>query len=195
MLELHAVLTVQWRVLHDHVQGDVQQRGCDGVREAGLPRAKALAAFSCRRASYPGVASRGRVAQGPQRHDHHRDIAPPIARRNLGRRQRACYASFCQRGDRMRSSLLLVWIVALGLAVAPHGRAAEAPPDSATRDTMREIYAALCEILPRCLSSERFAAPGEREIVRAELEKIAARADSLARHTGATRADFAARGP
>ena len=94
----------------------------------------------------------------------------------------------------MRSSLPLVWIVALGLAVAPHGRAAEAPPDSATRDTMREIYAALCEILPRCLSSERFAAPGEREIVRAELEKIAARADSLARHTGATRADFASRG-
>jgi hypothetical protein len=49
---------------------------------------------------------------------------------------------------------------------------------------MQEIFKALSEILPRCLSSERFAAPGDREIVSAEFAKIAANADALAKHAG-----------
>jgi hypothetical protein len=56
---------------------------------------------------------------------------------------------------------------------------------------MQEIFKALSEILPRCLSSERFTAPGDREIVSAEFAKIAANADALAKHAGSASADFA----
>lgn len=94
----------------------------------------------------------------------------------------------------MRRFAPLAWIAGLCLALAPHGRAAETPPDPATRDAMREIFAALREILPRCLSTEGLAAPGDREVVSAEFEKIAARADVLAKHAGSSRADFATRG-
>jgi hypothetical protein len=59
---------------------------------------------------------------------------------------------------------------------------------------MQEIFTALTEILPRCLSSERFAAPGEREVVSAEFAKIAANADALAKHLDPADADFASRG-
>jgi hypothetical protein len=94
----------------------------------------------------------------------------------------------------MRRFVPIAFVAGLCLALAPHGRAAEKPPDPETQAAMKEIFAALQEILPRCLSPERFAAPGEREIVSAELAKIAARADALAKHTASTHADFASRG-
>jgi hypothetical protein len=73
-------------------------------------------------------------------------------------------------------------------------RAAEPGPDPATRAAMREIFSALSDILPICLSADRFASAGERDTVRAGLEKIAARADALAKHADSSQADFASRG-
>jgi hypothetical protein len=66
--------------------------------------------------------------------------------------------------------------------------------DDATRATMREIFAALSELLPRCLSEERFASAADREVVRTQLALIADRADTLARHAGSSQADLASRG-
>jgi hypothetical protein len=80
------------------------------------------------------------------------------------------------------------------LALAPFARADDTGPDAATRATMREIFAALSEILPRCLSAERFAAPADREVVSKQLALIADRADTLARHADPTHADLASRG-
>ncbi|MFI5316463.1 MAG: hypothetical protein ACHQ6T_12240 [Myxococcota bacterium] len=94
----------------------------------------------------------------------------------------------------MRSLLPFAWIAGLLLALAPRGQAAEPAPDPETKAAMRDIFGALSEILPRCLSSERFAAPGEREVVQAQLAVIASRANVLAQHTDAGNADFASRG-
>ena len=95
----------------------------------------------------------------------------------------------------MRRLAPIAYIASLCLVLALGGRADETPPaDPATRAAMREIFKALSEILPRCLSSERFATPGDREIVSAEFAKIAANADALAKHTGSASADFASRG-
>jgi hypothetical protein len=72
------------------------------------------------------------------------------------------------------------------------GRGAEAQPgpDEKTRAEMHEIFAALAEILPRSLSEERFEAPGEREVVREQLGKLAQHADALSTHLGARHAGF-----
>ena len=95
----------------------------------------------------------------------------------------------------MRRLAPIVCIAGLCLVLALEGRADEtSPPDPATRAAMQEIFKALSEILPRCLSSERFAAPGDRDIVSAEFAKIAANADALAKHAGSASADFASRG-
>ncbi|HTO09025.1 MAG TPA: hypothetical protein VMR86_18390 [Myxococcota bacterium] len=88
----------------------------------------------------------------------------------------------------------VTYCLALSLACAPLARAQGQAPDDATRATMREIFAALSEILPRCLSEERFEAPGEREVVRGQLARIAERADALAAHAGGADKDLAARG-
>jgi hypothetical protein len=85
-------------------------------------------------------------------------------------------------------------IVAFCLAAAPHGRAADATPDPATRAAMREIFTALSEILPICLSTQRFEAPAQRDVVGTGLAKIAANADALAKHADASNADVASRG-
>jgi hypothetical protein len=94
----------------------------------------------------------------------------------------------------MRSYRPIACIVTFCLALAPHGRAADAPPDPATRAAMHEIFAALSEILPRCLSTQRFESPAEREAVRAGLAKIAVNADALAKHAEAANEDVASRG-
>ena len=95
----------------------------------------------------------------------------------------------------MRRLAPIVCIAGLCLVLALEGRADEIPPPNpATSAAMQEIFKALSEILPRCLSSERFAAPGDREIVSEEFAKIAANADALAKHAGSASADFASRG-
>ncbi len=95
----------------------------------------------------------------------------------------------------MRRLAPIACIAGLCLVLAREGRADETPPpDPATRAAMQEIFKALTEILPRCLSSERLAAPGDREIVSAEFAKIAANADALAKHAGSASADIASRG-
>jgi hypothetical protein len=95
----------------------------------------------------------------------------------------------------MRRLALIACIAVLCLVLPREGRADETPPPvPATRAAMQEIFKALTEILPRCLSSERLAAPGDREIVSAEFAKIAANADALAKHADSANADFAARG-
>ena len=93
-----------------------------------------------------------------------------------------------------RSAVVCAVTYCLALSLAPVARAQEAGPDPATRATMREIFAALSEILPRCLSPERFEAPAEREVVRSQLAVIADRADTLAKHSDPTHADLASRG-
>jgi cytochrome c556 len=98
-------------------------------------------------------------------------------------------------GVRMRRVAPIAYIAGLCIVLALEGRADETTPaDPATRVAMQEIFKALTEILPRCLSSERFAAPGDREIVSAEFAKIATNADALAKHAGSGSADFASRG-
>jgi hypothetical protein len=88
-----------------------------------------------------------------------------------------------------------VCIAGLGLVLAEEPPAGDTPPtDPATRAAMQKIFKALTEVLPRCLSNEGFTAPSDREIVSAELAKIAANADTLAKHTGSASADFASRG-
>ena len=57
----------------------------------------------------------------------------------------------------MRRALAAVGLSALCLALALRVGAADTPPpDEATRAAMHEIFGALSEILPRCLSNERF---------------------------------------
>jgi hypothetical protein len=94
----------------------------------------------------------------------------------------------------MRRFLRFAPIVAFCLAGARHAPAAEAGPDPATRAEMHEIFTALSDILPICLSEERFAAPAERDAVRAGLAKIAEHADALSRHADPKQADLASRG-
>ncbi len=84
--------------------------------------------------------------------------------------------------------------ICLAVLAGATSRAAEPGPDPETRAAMREIFAALGDVLPICLSADRFASPAQRDTVRAGLEKIAARADSLAKHADGAQADFASRG-
>lgn len=93
----------------------------------------------------------------------------------------------------MSAKRVWVWMAAAGLSVATV-HAAEQGPAPETRAAMREILGALGDILPICVSAERFAQPAEREKVRVGLEKIASHADSLAQHAGGEQADFASRG-
>jgi hypothetical protein len=94
----------------------------------------------------------------------------------------------------MRNSRSIAWFVTFCLALAPRADAADPAPDPATRAAMGEIFASLSKILPLCLSSERFEAPGARDEVRAGLAKIAANADALAKHADSSQADLASRG-
>jgi hypothetical protein len=90
---------------------------------------------------------------------------------------------------------LIACIAGLCLVLAREGPADEtSPPDPAIRAAMQEIFKALTEILPRCLSSEGLTASGDREVVSAEFAKIAANADALSKHVGSASADFASRG-
>ena len=83
----------------------------------------------------------------------------------------------------MRRALAAVGLSALCLALALRVGAADTPPpDEATRAAMHEIFGALSEILPRCLSNERFQAPADHDAVQAALAKLAADADQLASH-------------
>jgi len=98
-------------------------------------------------------------------------------------------------GGRMRRVASIACIVGLCLVLAREDPADETPPpDPAIRAAMQEIFKALSEILPRCLSSGGFAAPADREIVSAGFAKIAANADALAKHASSVSPDFASRG-
>jgi hypothetical protein len=95
----------------------------------------------------------------------------------------------------MRRLASIACIAGLCVVLAREGPADETPPsDPATRAAMQEIFKALTQILPRCLSNEGFTTPGDREIVSAEFAKIAANVDALAKHTGSVSADFTSRG-
>lgn len=82
----------------------------------------------------------------------------------------------------MRRALAAVALTGLCLALALRVGADAPLPDEATRAAMHEIFGALSEILPRCLSNERFEAAADHEAVQAALAKLAANADKLASH-------------
>jgi hypothetical protein len=94
-------------------------------------------------------------------------------------------------------SRALAALVLSGLCLAFALRVgADAPPggDDATKAAMHDIFAAVSEILPRCLSNERFQAPADREAVQAALGKLAAKADTLASHLSGGPDELAFRG-
>jgi hypothetical protein len=94
----------------------------------------------------------------------------------------------------MASMRRLTWIAVFCLGSGLRAGAADAPPGEATRAEMREIFSALSDILPVCVSLDRLETPGARDTVRSGLAKIAAHADALAKHADGSQAELASRG-
>ncbi|HTO71487.1 MAG TPA: hypothetical protein VMR31_16620 [Myxococcota bacterium] len=82
----------------------------------------------------------------------------------------------------MLRAFAAVTTAALFLAFALRAGSDAPPSDEATKATMHELYGAVSELLPRCLSNERFQAPADREVVKASLAKLAQSADALSTH-------------
>ncbi|HTO56121.1 MAG TPA: hypothetical protein VMR50_22255 [Myxococcota bacterium] len=90
----------------------------------------------------------------------------------------------------VRSALALaisVCVLALAAAESP----APSSADPATRAAMHEIFDALATILPHAVASNESTAPADRAALRSAFDTIAARADSLRTHSGASDAGFA----